>query len=308
MSQVKKKIVTENEQGMRLDRWFFHYYPGLTKNLLNKLLRKGNIRVDGKRAKNDTRLEIGQEIRVPPLERQEKEPSQELVLSQEEQKQLRELVLYDDENLFIINKPSGLPVQGGTKHKRSLDRMIQTLLRSSDVRLVHRLDKDTSGVLVFAKNRKTAQNLTEQFRHRKTKKRYVAVVDGSLSKNKGMVDLPLLKKKDKVYVDHDQGQEAVTQYEIIAKNQKGKTFVKLEPQTGRTHQLRVHMAALDAPIVGDKRYSTNQETKADLLLHAYQLSFFLPDNNRSVTITAPLPNHFLERLAFFGFDPLQEIE
>lgn len=304
---------------MRLDRWFRAHLPQVTFAYLNKLTRTGQVRVAGARAKSNTRLEEGQEIRVPPLsfeKRPADEPDQEITpLNKADRAMLREMILYEDNDIYVLNKPAGLAVQGGSGTRKHLDGMLESLgLELGErPRLVHRLDRDTSGVLVVAKRRAIAAALGKLFATRAVKKTYWAALRGVPSPLQGKVDVPLIKAAgphgDRVRPSEpgeDEAQRAITHYSVIDKALPVLSWVSLKPVTGRQHQLRAHMAHLGTPIAGDEKYDGDKDLPAaisrKLHLHARRIVFPHPRDG-TVDVTAPLPPHMRETWQLFGFDP-----
>lgn len=309
---VRTLEVTSDEAGARLDRWFKRRIPGLTHGRLEKLLRTGQVRVDGGRAKAGQRLEAGQRVRVPPLpDVKSLPPSPCPALGAADTADLRARVLYRDDDVLVVNKPVGLAVQGGSRTVRHLDAMLAALQFDADEppRLVHRLDKDTSGALVLARNLRAATVLTRAFRDRDVRKVYWALTVGVPKPEKGAVDLPLQKVahrggRERVTASAT-GAEAVTEYEVLARLHRKAAWVMLAPRTGRTHQLRVHMALIGTPIAGDRKYGGAEAMLGGvaprLHLHAREVDFPTPGGRR-VHAEAPLPLHMADAWRLFGFD------
>ena len=304
---------------MRLDRWFKLHYPGVTHAHLSKLLRTGQVRVDGARAKTGTRLAAHQEVRVPPLKieaRPAEAPRKAEPLSAAERKFFKSLVLYEDKDLFVLNKPSGLAVQGGTRTVRHVDRLLDGLgvEAKERPRLVHRLDKDTSGVLVIARRRAVAASLGKLFATRSVRKIYWALVRGVPKPPQGKVATPLVKtagpEGDRVRAaapgEQEKARHATTHYAVIDQAANRLSWLSLKPVTGRQHQLRAHMAMLGHPILGDEKYGGYADLPAGvenrLHLHARRISFPHPRGG-TVDVTAPRPEHMRHSFALFGFDP-----
>ncbi len=305
---------------MRLDRWFKLHYPQVTFAYLNKLIRTGQVRVEAGRAKASTRLVSGQELRIPPLAfdaRPADAPSAEVrPLTRTERELFRGMVLHEDKDVYVLNKPAGLAVQGGTRTHTHLDGLLMGLAaeRGERPRLVHRLDRDTSGVIVVAKRRAVASALGRLFATRNVQKIYWAGVIGVPRPPQGRIDVPLLKASgpegDRVRAagpEEDEGQRALTHYAVIDKAAPAIAWVSLKPATGRQHQLRAHMAYIGHPIVGDGKYGGHSEMlpaalQTRLHLHARRIIFPHPRGGK-VDVTAPLPPHMRETWKFFGFDP-----
>lgn len=314
-TSVEKIRVTADEDGMRLDRWFKKNYPEVPFGMVNKLLRKGNIRVDGGRAKGDTHISKGQEIRVPPFQLEDRPKiKREVTFTKEDIYFIKDIILYEDNHLFIINKPIGYTVQGGTKsNARPLDKLAKAYFEqnednTAEPRLVHRLDKDTSGVLIFAKTRKVAQELTFMFQQKKIKKQYLVICAGVPPQSEGLIDFPLSKTEHGVVVDLKEGKKAVTEFEVLDHAGKKACLIKAFPETGRTHQIRVHLAEIGNPILGDDRYFDTRDERFEgmdfdnLCLHSYETSFRHPVTGKNLVIRAPIPKTFMKNLDVFGFD------
>ena len=313
MNKVTTVSVKADEAGQRLDRWFHRHYPALGHGGLEKMLRKGQIRVDGAKAKAAHRLEEGAEIRVPPMpEEQAKPASPRLVpVSKAEIDHLKSLVIHKDDEIIAINKPSGLAVQGGSGTIKHLDAMLDGLKFGNQERprLVHRLDKDTSGVLILARTAKSAAHLTSAFRGHDVTKIYWALVVGVPQPHQGRINLALLKQAGKggerVRVS-DMGQSAVTDFQVIENAGRRAAWVALKPHTGRTHQLRVHMASIGHPVAGDGKYGGAEaflggDVPGKLHLHSRSLEVPRSDGKR-LSLTAPLTGHMRETWALFGFE------
>jgi len=314
VSQVAQRNVSDDEDGIRLDRWFRTHYPELGHGHLQKLLRTGQIRVDGARVKAGARLQSGQSIRVPPLgsapeRRAAPEPTQD------DADFIRSLVLYQDDDVIALNKPPGLAVQGGTKTHRHLDAMLKALATDPDKqpRLVHRLDKDTSGVLLIARSRKAAARLGKAFKAHQAKKIYWALVVGVPRPEEGAIDAPLVKTgkagEERISIDFEgegDAKHALTRFIVIESAGREFAWVALWPVTGRTHQLRAHMAAIGHPIVGDGKYGGDAahpggEIGRRLQLHARRIELDSGDGVM-LNIEAPLPPHMAETWRLLGFE------
>jgi 23S rRNA pseudouridine955/2504/2580 synthase len=316
MTGVETKRVGAGEGGMRLDRWFKTHYAGLPHSRLEKLLRTGQVRVDGARAKASTRLEEGQTVRVPPLPDVAPPPAPKHALSKADRDFLASITLYEDNDLLMLNKPSGIAVQGGTKTPHHVDRLLEGLGDGPETRprLVHRLDRDTSGVLVVAKRRAVAAKLGRAFQTRSVRKIYWALVHGVPKPPQGKIEAALVKatgpEGDRVRKarpgEQDRAQSAVTYYAVVDRAGQATAFVSLKPVTGRQHQLRAHMAILGHPILGDEKYPSGAELPPGidhkLYLHARRISFPHPSGEGVVDITAPLPPHMAAAFAAFGFE------
>ncbi|MCW8917041.1 MAG: RluA family pseudouridine synthase [Magnetovibrio sp.] len=318
MTGVQTVEVKPEDDGLRLDKWFKKYYPGLSFGRLQKLLRKGEIKVDGKKTKEaKLRLETGQSVRVPPLDKEKdaKAPQkpQDERLSREDAEAIRSWVLHQDDHVIVLNKPAGLAVQGGSGMKRHVDGMLSALKGDypDKPRLVHRLDKDTSGLLVLARTQKAAQALTASFRTKAVRKAYWAIVVGVPEREEGRIELPLgkihAKSGERMVVDEYEGKRAITEFKTIDRAGRRATWVEMEPITGRTHQLRVHMQAIETPILCDGKYGGKEaflpgyEEAKKLHLHARAIRFPHPGGGQ-LELIAPLPEHMEETWRYLGFD------
>ena len=319
MNEVKRHVVTADEHGMRLDRWFKLHFPQVTFAYLNKLTRTGQVRVAGARAKTSTRLSAEQEIRVPPLAfdtRPADIPKADVKpLSPQERRLFQSMVLHEDGDLFVLDKPAGLAVQGGTKTHHHLDGLLMGLGAELKERplLVHRLDRDTSGVIVVAKRRAVAAALGKLFATRAVKNTYWALVKGVPKPPQGRIEVALVKAKgpegDRMRAaqagEEEDEQRAVTFYAVIDKAPPVAAWLSLKPVTGRQHQLRAHMAHIGTPIVGDVKYGgldgLPEGLAPKLHLHARRIVFPHPRGG-VVDVSAPLPEHMRESFALLGFD------
>ena len=313
--QVRQFVVASDDDGIRLDRWFKRNLPDASFNLVSRWARTGQLRLDGKRAAPGDRIEAGQLIRVPPAE-PPSAPRPKRVrerLSEDEIAYVNEMVIHRDPQAIVVNKPPGLATQGGTKTEVHLDGLLDGLADEEGARpkLVHRLDKDTSGVLLLARSARTAAFFSKSFSGRTARKIYWALVVDVPEVKDGMIDLPLAKQPgsggEKMHVDENDGMTARTRYRVIERAGNRAAWVELQPLTGRTHQLRVHMAAIGHPIVGDGKYGGQDafltgSISRKLHLHARRLRIDHPDGGRS-DVTAEPPAHFADSLANLGFDP-----
>src|SRR6476646_7545362 len=313
---IEMRTVEAGEDGMRLDRWFRSHYTDLPHSRLEKLLRTGQVRVDGGRAKASTRLAAGQTVRIPPLPDTPPPPAPAQAVSKADRTFLASITLYEDDDLLVLNKPSGIAVQGGTKTTHHVDRLLEGLGDGPETRprLVHRLDRDTSGVLVIAKRRSVAAKLGRAFQTRSVRKIYWALVQGVPKPPQGKVEAALVKaagpEGDRVRKarpgEQDIAQSAVTHYAVVDRAGQAASFVSLKPVTGRQHQLRAHMAIIGNPILGDEKYDGDRDmpegVARKLHLHARRISFPHPSGEGVVDVTAPLPDHMREAIAAFGFD------
>ncbi len=326
MPVTENRIVVSDDDGIRLDRWFKRHFAGLAHSQLQKWLRTGQARINGKRAEASDRLKEGDQIRLPPQlvhgDYNKPQGAEGKSRPMRDASRLRGMVLFEDDDVIALNKPPGLAVQGGTGLKENLDDSLMALSRDGKTKpkLVHRLDRDTSGVLLIARNDFAARRLTESFRDRATKKIYWAVTIGIPKRLKGKVDQPLVKSGE-IMVPAGKGEEgdvksAITLYEVKEKALRQAAFVALWPITGRTHQLRAHLAELGTPILGDRLYGGKppesfpaKELGEGLHLHARRL--IIPHPRRGVIdVTAPLSHTMRKTFQWFGFDEnaAEEIE
>ena len=317
---VRTFTVAEDDDGIRLDRWFKRHLPDASFNIVSRWARTGQLRVDGKRAAPGDRLETGQVLRVPPAEAAPAEgPGARPMrivepLTEDEETFVREMVLAKGRDWFVLNKPPGLATQGGTKTTQHLDRLLDGLANDDGQRpkLVHRLDKDTSGVLLVARSARAAGHFAKAFSGRTARKVYWALIVGVPSAEEGVIDAPLAKQPgsggEKMHVDEENGLPAKTRYRMIDRAGNRAAWVELQPMTGRTHQLRAHMAAIGHPIVGDAKYGGAEAfltggISRKMHLHARRLKIDGMDG-KPIDQTAELPAHFAESLATLGFEAI----
>jgi 23S rRNA pseudouridine955/2504/2580 synthase len=308
VSEVELRTVAAGEAELRLDRWFRRHFPALTHGRLQKLLRTGQVRIDGRRAQASARLAAGQTIRVPPLEPAPPPSRSQPAVDPSDAAFLRRLILVEDQALIVLNKPEGLAVQGGTGTRRHIDGMLAALATDGErPRLVHRLDRDTSGVLVVAKTAAAAASLTHAFRQHKVEKLYWALVVGRPALADGIIDQPLAKQggagRERVEPD-EAGRSARTAYRTVARAGKIASWLAMQPLTGRTHQLRAHCAVLGTPILGDRKYGEHGLSGAPegLMLHAREIRLPHPDGGE-LAVTAPPSKTMRAGFAWLGFEP-----
>jgi 23S rRNA pseudouridine955/2504/2580 synthase len=314
MNQVETRTIDRDEAGMRLDRWFRAHYPEVAFGHLQKLLRSGQIRVDGKRARSNARLEPGQSIRVPPLDARPA-PSGPAAAPRPDD-DLRPYLLHEDDAVLVFNKPAGLAVQGGSGLTRHVDQMLEAWRdrRGQKPRLVHRLDRETSGVLVVAKTRLAASRLSAAFRSRSTRKVYWALVAGAPKPRQGRISTWIARERDGegekmavVAQGTEEADHAVTVYSVVDQAGPSLAWLTMRPVTGRTHQLRVHAAHIGTPIVGDPLYFDRPDWQLPggiqnrLHLHARRIQIPHPEGGL-LDVTAPLPPHMQQSWNLLGFE------
>jgi 23S rRNA pseudouridine955/2504/2580 synthase len=346
MASIETRTVGPDESGMRLDRWFKAHFPDLSFGHLQKLIRSGQVRVDGGRAKTSTRLKPGQAVRVPPLAPQSRHPGESrgplknagglkppsldsgvrrnddvrVVVAERKLPDaafLRSILLHEDDEVFVFNKPAGLAVQGGSGLTRHVDAMLESLAdrKGQKPRLVHRLDRDTSGVLVVARTRLAAQKLAGAFRTRTTRKIYWALVKGVPKPRQGRISTWLAKEGtpegDRMKVARhgtNDASHAVSLYSVVEAAGQKFAWLSMRPVTGRTHQLRAHAAHIGHPIIGDPKYFKADDNwdfpggvQKKLHLHARRIVIPHPAGG-TLDVTAPLPPHMQQTWNLLGLD------
>lgn len=322
MSDLENLVITDAEDGQRLDRWLKKHFPAVTFGQMQKILRTGQLRIDGKRVKGDARLATGQVVRIPPQLRlpQEDAPAKAKILSDKDAAFIQSLVLYRDDHIIAINKPAGIATQGGSKITRHIDGMLDGLKFGNPDRphLVHRLDKDTSGVLLLARTPAMARELGELFRGRDMRKYYWAITIPAPADAAGKIKSTIAKVETRggermMAVGDDAGKMALTFYQTVDALGDELAWVAFWPRTGRTHQIRVHAAQIGCPLLGDEKYGDwdggslpeilqGVPSAKDLHLHARRLIFEHPRSGKRVDITAPLGPAMKKTFFHLGFD------
>lgn len=307
-------IIQPDDSDQRLDRFLKKAFPALTFGQTQKLIRTGQIRINGKRAKSDSRLSAGDDLRLPPSLQDRTAPPQKQ-FSQNDRDLITSLIIYEDDHIMAINKPPRLAVQGGSKTARHIDGLLDSYIKKGvKPRLVHRLDKDTSGVLLLAKNAAAARELTHAFQGHDIRKTYWALTAPAPIEENGTIDAKIGKSParrdggEMMIHDPENGKKAVTDFEVIERASKTAAFVAFYPKTGRTHQIRVHAAIIGAPLLGDEKYSPyphpfdNNGIYKGLHLHARQIDFRHPVTGKPISISAPLPPALLKSWKCIGFN------
>jgi len=307
-------IIEQDDDGQRLDRFLKKTFPSLTFGQTQKLIRTGQIRINGGRVKQDTRLNQGDELRLPPS-LQDGEARPKIRFSQKDRDFIEDIILYEDGDVLALNKPAGLAVQGGNKIHRHIDGFLNSYIKKNvKPRLCHRLDRDTSGVLILGKTAEATRILTAQFKSHDVQKTYWALCTPAPIEDNGTINAPICKSP--IYNDggeimvHDEenGKHAMTDFEVIERAGKDIAWCAFYPQTGRTHQIRVHAQLIGAPLLGDRKYNDNpfpfegSENYDGLHLHAREITFIHPETQDEMSISAPLPSSFLKSWKSYGFN------
>lgn len=304
MSKVRFINVSEQDDGIRLNRWFLKYYPDLPMSGLQKLVRTKQVKVDNKKVTTSHRLTKGEEVRIPPIDLSPKTHNP-AIFAKEQVEFVKSITLYKDEDIIVLNKPAGLAVQDGSKIDISVDKLLDVFATElgEKPKLVHRLDKDTSGVLLVAKGRKVAEKIYNCFADLKIGKTYIALVWGKMPEDKGEI-VKNIEVLENTVVVSEFGKEAITKYEVLAVSEDGFSLVKLSPITGRKHQLRVHLESIGNPIFGDDKYYGREKRnskKMDSFLHLHACALDLSEvYGKSLKIVANLPESFIKNIGNIG--------
>lgn len=314
--------VSKTEEGTRLLRWFLRRYPSMPQREFYKLCRGGQIRVNSSRAHGQEILRAGDVVRIPPTvgsyaQTNVKKTESGEMFSLVDLEKLRKCIIHNDEDIVVFNKPAGLAVQGGTGIRKSVDKMAAALFPYDKISLVHRLDKETSGVLVVAKNQRAAQILADAFQNKSAHKEYLALLNGDVKPKRGIIDNYMIKGQvfdSAARVNGGTGQRpqrAITEYEVLTQAGGHLSWVLFSPKTGRTHQLRIHSAfSLHAPIVGDTLYGTEKKLDStlrsmfatnNLFLLAYKITFQHPTTGKMMTLRADVPDFMKPVISFLEF-------
>lgn len=311
------------EDGTKLMRWFLRKFPAMPNRDFYKLCRGGQIRVNSARVDANRVLRAGDAVRIPPTiaayakKENVKKTETGALFSLSDLEVLRKAIIYNDDDIVAFNKPAGLAVQGGTGIKKSVDKMAVALFPYDKISLVHRLDRDTSGLLVVAKNQKAAQSLANEFQSKNAHKEYLALLNGTVANKQGVIDNYIVKgmvvdSPDRINNGTGQKpQRAITEYQVLAEATDCVSWVLFSPKTGRTHQLRIHSAyTLNAPIVGDDLYGVDKKinsvlssvlTTNKLFLFAYKITFHHPRTNKIITLRATVPDFMKSVMNFLEF-------
>ena len=333
---LEEYIVDSNDEGIRVDRWFQRHHPRISNGIIQKLLRTGQVRINGKRIKANNRLLNGDSLRVPPLQSYINDLDKKLNIKPispkelEIAKSMQDQIIYKDDSILAINKPPGIAVQGGKNVSYHIDRLLEFFQYESEFRprLVHRLDRDTSGILILARNPKAAADLGQAFQRKEIKKIYWALVVGVPKPPEGCIETRLKKTVGTGSIEkttvNNSGKRAITLFRRVESSGRHVSFIVLQPETGRNHQLRVHCSqVLGCPILGDGKYGgkvAHPNIKGiSNQIHLHARSIRIPYNsskNQSseLFLEAPLPKHIKNAMHIFGFeqkptkDPFQNLQ
>jgi len=310
MKDVEFFYVSTKYEGLRIDKWISENLENINYAHAQKLIRSGQVRIDGSRVKANARLIKGQKIRIPPHVEYIDPITKVRQISDNQKNFIKSIVIYEDNNIMILNKPYGLATQGGKGIDNHIDKLLSAWDKEGEdrYRLVHRLDKNTTGTLIVAKNRKSANFYTNCFKDRSVKKIYWAIVYGVPNIVKGKIDLPVNErsKKSDDSKNKQKTQHAITKYSVIDFAGKSFSLIHLEPITGRKHQLRIHLSSMENPILGDEKYSLSDysvPSELDNKMHLHAKSITIPNlSGKILTIEAPIPPHFSSSIKYLGLN------
>ncbi|MGN7619112.1 MAG: RluA family pseudouridine synthase [Ehrlichia sp.] len=293
----KYYTVSEDDQDIRIDK-FLRKVLQMPQSLIEKFLRKGMVLLDNMKVKSGTKIKTGSVIYIKydgTIYSEKKVNKAYKVDTSALVDLIRNNIIYENDNVLVINKPAGIPVQGGTKVKVSISDVLDKIKDGEPMKIVHRLDKDTSGALILARNIRACRSIMHEFKNRKVKKKYLALAQGILENDAGQINYSIIKKKcgilfEKMATDKSHVQEAITLFSVLKRLPNNILLLELQPITGRKHQIRVHLSHIGCPIIGDKKYGKLSCTLNDhLQLHAYSISINIEGKNLS--IIAPIPSH-----------------
>ena len=305
--------IKQEDIGIRLDKILLKKFNSLSFIKIQKLIRVGFFKVNDRKVKANYKVNVFDKIQynknLVNENKCKKDISRILIKYKKQIADIKKNIIFEDDFLLVINKPHGVPVQGGSNVNFNIDLILPMLCKNnSSIRLVHRIDKNTSGILLLAKSKEVAQNITILFKQNRIKKKYLTIVEGNLTKRIGKITLPLTKKKiagmEKMVVDPDSNEKAETRYKVID-CKKGLSLLEVYPKTGRKHQIRVHLQSINHPILGDNKYNKphddNQEVSSEKMhLHAKEIQFVL--NNNKYFFKASLPSFFKETIKKINFE------
>ena len=294
----KYYTVSEEVQGIRIDK-FIRQVLQIPQSLVEKFLRKGIVLLNNMKTKSDTKIQCGNIIYIKYDQIIDRKKQVRKICKTDSDyliNLIRNNIIYENDDVLVINKPTGVPVQGGTKVKVSISDILDKIKKGECLKIVHRLDKDTSGILILARNIRVSRLITDEFKNRKVKKKYLALAKGTLENDTGQINCSIVKKKlgmfsEKMVVDKSYLQEAITSFSILKRLPDNTLLFELQPITGRKHQIRVHLSHIGCPIIGDKKYGKlSYNTLSDKLqLHAHFISIHI--GGKKLSVTAPIPSH-----------------
>lgn len=296
-SAVQFLEIDEDQAGQRIDNFLITQLKGVPRSRIYRLLRKGEVRVNKGRIRAEYKLNAGDSVRIPPIRVSEQKslnkPSEQLC------QLMRDAVIYEDNDLMVLNKPTGMAVHGGSGINLGVIETLRQVFENKKLELIHRIDRDTSGCLLVAKRRSVLKAVQDQFREKTVQKHYMTLVVGKWPRHCKLVDAPLLKNQlssgERIVKVNGEGKPSITHFKVLERF-KGATLLLASPVTGRTHQIRVHTQSVGHPIAGDDKYGESEQNKSlravgvkRLFLHAAQIAFNRPSDNRLIELEAPLP-------------------